>query len=148
MSYSHSYHTGLYQSSMMYFFCKKYLFTNYFYRGSFIAFWRGSNYVSVTELTFTCSKSTLKTPEKCVKYVQSNKITKTLQRRLWHRSGVFIVNFEHYSHLFLLFLLLTLNKQMLAGDMCLFTGLHQLIPAWLIWNASFSYIKSKNTKFC
>ena len=26
------------------------------------------------------------------------------------RSGVFIVNFEHTSHLFLVFLLLTLNK--------------------------------------
>ena len=37
---------------------------------------------------------------------------KTLGRR---RSGVFIVNFEHISHLFLAFLLLTLNKQMLAG---------------------------------
>ena len=28
----------------------------------------------------------------------------------WRRSGVFIVNFEHISHLFLVFLLLTLNK--------------------------------------
>ena len=41
--------------------------------------------------------------EKGVKYVHSR------------RSGVFIVNFEHISHLFLVFLLLTLNKQMLAG---------------------------------
>ena len=31
------------------------------------------------------------------------------------RSGVFIVNFEHISHLFLVFLLLTLNMQTLAG---------------------------------
>ena len=29
--------------------------------------------------------------------------------------GVYIVNFEHISHLFLVFLLLTLNTQMLAG---------------------------------
>ena len=28
----------------------------------------------------------------------------------WHRSGVFVVNFEHISHLFLVFLLLNLNK--------------------------------------
>ena len=28
----------------------------------------------------------------------------------WRRSGVFIVNFEHISHLFLMFLLLTLEK--------------------------------------
>ena len=34
---------------------------------------------------------------------------KTLERRQWRCSGVFIVNFEHVSHLVLLFLLLTLN---------------------------------------
>ena len=42
----------------------------------------------------TCLKVTIKTPE----------------RRHWRRSGVFIVNFEHISHLFSVFLLLTLNK--------------------------------------
>ena len=35
---------------------------------------------------------------------------KTSERRHWRRSGVFIVNFEHISHLFLVFLLLTLNN--------------------------------------
>ena len=40
-----------------------------------------------------CSKLTLKTPE----------------RRQWRLSGVFIVNFEHISHLALLSLLLILN---------------------------------------
>ena len=30
-------------------------------------------------------------------------------KRHWRRSGVFIVNFEHISHLVLVFLLLTLN---------------------------------------
>ena len=34
--------------------------------------------------------------------------------------GVFIVNFEHISHLFLVFLLLTLNKLMLAGYVCMY----------------------------
>ena len=34
----------------------------------------------------------------------------TPERRQWRRSGVFIVNFEHISHLVLVFLLLTLNK--------------------------------------
>ena len=42
----------------------------------------------------TCSKLTIKTP-------------KRRQRRL---SGVFVVSFEHISHLFLEFLLLSLNK--------------------------------------
>ena len=42
----------------------------------------------------TCSKLTIKTTE----------------RRQWSCSGVFIVNFEYIWHLFLLFLLLTLNK--------------------------------------
>ena len=35
---------------------------------------------------------------------------KTPDRLHWCRSGVFIINFEHISHLFLVFLLLTLNK--------------------------------------
>ena len=38
--------------------------------------------------------------------------TKTPERRHWRLSGVFILNFEHISHLVLEFLLLTLNRQM------------------------------------
>ena len=34
---------------------------------------------------------------------------KTTKRGQWRRSGVFIVKFEHISHLDLVFLLLTLN---------------------------------------
>ena len=41
-----------------------------------------------------CSKLTIKAPE----------------QRQWRRSGVFIVNFEHISHLVLVFLLLTLSR--------------------------------------
>ena len=41
-----------------------------------------------------CSKLTIKTPE----------------LRNWHRSGVFIVNFEHISHIVLVSLLLTLSR--------------------------------------
>ena len=37
------------------------------------------------------------------------KSNKTPERRHWRHSGVFIVNFEHISHLALVFLLLTLN---------------------------------------
>ena len=39
----------------------------------------------------------------------------TSERRQWRRSGVFIVNFEYISHLFLVFLLLTLSREMSAG---------------------------------
>ena len=46
-----------------------------------------------------CSKLTIKTPE----------------QHHWRRSGIFIVNFEHISHLVLVFLLLTLNIQLSAG---------------------------------
>ena len=41
--------------------------------------------------------------------------TETPEQRHWRRSVVFIVNFEHISHLFLVFLLLIWNKKMLAG---------------------------------
>ena len=40
-----------------------------------------------------CSKLTLKIPEQCQ----------------WRRPGIFLVNFEHISHLALVFLLVTLN---------------------------------------
>ena len=46
-----------------------------------------------------CSKLTLKTPE----------------RRQWRRSGVFNNNFEHISHLVIVFISLTLCRQMPAG---------------------------------
>ena len=46
--------------------------------------------------TFICSKSKL--------------TIKTSEQRHWGRSADFIVNFEHISHLFLVFLLLILNK--------------------------------------
>ena len=45
-----------------------------------------------------CSELTIKTPE--------------WRRRL---AGDYIINFEHISHLFLMFLLLTFSKKMLAG---------------------------------
>ena len=47
---------------------------------------------------------------------------KTPQRRQWRRSGVFIVNFEYISNYFLVFLLLPLNKYMLAGLGVIFEG--------------------------
>ena len=41
----------------------------------------------------------------------SSKLTiKTPERPQWHRSGVVIVNFEHISHPFLPFLILTLSR--------------------------------------
>ena len=51
--------------------------------------------IVATQSAFTCSKLTIKTLEQGVKYVR--------------RSGVFIVNLEHISHLILVFLLLTLS---------------------------------------
>ena len=40
---------------------------------------------------------------------------KDIRTRHFCRSSVFIVNFEHISHLFLVLLLLTLNRLMFAG---------------------------------
>ena len=63
----------------------------------------------ITQQTFPCSKSIIETLEKGVKYVQNITI-KTSEHCQWRYSGVFIVNFEHISHHFLLFLPLTLNN--------------------------------------
>ena len=57
---------------------------------------RSFNLGTWTQPTFTCSNLTRETLEQGVKYV-------------------FIVNFEHILHLVLVFLLLTLNKQLPAG---------------------------------
>ena len=57
----------------------------------------------------TCPKLAIKTPKRCH----------------WRCSGVFIVNLEQISHIVLVFLLLTLNKQMPAG-ICLCSYLFQL----------------------
>ena len=52
------------------------------------------------------------TLEKDATYIQLTiKLTiKTPERCQWRRSGIFIVNFEHISHIFLVFLLLALNR--------------------------------------
>ena len=61
-----------------------------------------------TKLTFTYSKSTIETRKRCE--ICSELTIKTPERRHWCRSSVFIVNFEHISHFFVMFLVLTLNK--------------------------------------
>ena len=59
-------------------------------------------------------KVTIKTPERrhpCQSTI-SIKLLNLIEialRHGWHRSGVFIVNFEHIPHLVVVFLLLTLN---------------------------------------
>ena len=62
---------------------------------------------------FTCSKFTIETLEQGVKKCSKLQI-KIPERRQWRRSSIFIVNFEHISHIVLLFPLLTLNMQLPA----------------------------------
>ena len=62
--------------------------------------------------------------------------TKIPERRHWRRSGVFILNFEHISHLFLVFPLLTLNMKILAGYCSLY---HVKPERYMKWNNIFSY---------
>ena len=72
------------------------------------------NHRNTTKRCEICSKLTIKTPE----------------RRHWDRSGVFIVNFEHISHLFLVLLLLTLNVCWEeASDMKLFNNWSKIITS-------------------
>ena len=76
---------------------------------------RGTNVIYCWLWTITCSKSKIETVEKGVKYVQKLTI-KTPERRHWRVSGVLIVYFDHtFSYFLLVFVLLTLNKQMLVG---------------------------------
>ena len=61
-----------------------------------------------TQKTFTCSKSTIETLGKELIFAKLT-IT-TPEQRQSSRSNVFIVNFEHILHIFLVFLLLILSK--------------------------------------
>ena len=56
-----------------------------------------------------CSELTIKTPEQCH----------------WRCCGVFIVNFQHISHLVLVFLLLTWSRLMLAALVVVLVNYHQ-----------------------
>ena len=51
------------------------------------------------------NRNTRTRPERCTKFT-----IKTKEHGKWRRSGVFIVNFEHNSHLVLDLLLLTLRR--------------------------------------
>ena len=54
-----------------------------------------------------------KTRKRCDIYFKvNNKNTRTMSLRSF---SCFLINFEHISYLFLVFLLLSLNKEMLAG---------------------------------
>ena len=62
---------------------------------------------SITQLTFSYSNLTIETVIKMCE-ICSKLTIKTAERG--HHSIVFIVNFEHISHLYVVFLLLKFNK--------------------------------------
>ena len=64
--------------------------------------------MDLTLSAFTCSMSTIETPEQCE--ICAKLTIKTPEQRQLRRSGVFIVNFKEISRIVLVFLLLTLNK--------------------------------------
>ena len=70
----------------------------------------------------------------------------TSERRQWHRSGVFIVNFEHTLLRVQVFLLLTLSRQMQAGKKwktsknSLLKVLQKCIFLWLILLMFYNFI--------
>ena len=69
-----------------------------------------NSYQNQTHPTFTYSKLTIETLQQIVKYVQS------YQQRNQNDTMVNMVNFEHISTLVLVFLLLTLNEHVIAGE--------------------------------
>ena len=88
---------------------------------------------TITQQLFTCSKSTIETLEK--KCEICSKLTiKTPEQHQWHRSSVLLDNIIHISYLFLVFLLLTLNKWMLARlcKLVLIKWNHTATTCWLI----------------
>ena len=87
--------------------------------------------------------SNRKTRKRCE--ICSKLTIKTSELYHWGLSGVVIVNFEYISHFFLEFLLLTLNKQMLAGNGCkhyaiTLAALYVYIPDWAMTGRNFKLV--------
>ena len=62
-----------------------------------------------------------------IRYEICSKLTiKISEWRHWRRSGIFIANFENISHLVLVFPLLSLGKQVPAGNFIVFCNLKML----------------------
>ena len=87
------YHLGFFKKRLS---CSWFFGVLFSFRGSFAAkiYLFKVNNRNIRKRCGKCSKLTMRTPE----------------WRHWHCSGVFIVNFGHISHLFLMFLLVTLNN--------------------------------------
>ena len=63
-------------------------------------------YIHQAQQTNTCQMSTIETLEQDVKRAKLS--IKTSERRYWHRSVFFIVNFEHILYIILVYILLNL----------------------------------------
>ena len=85
-------------------------------KSSFLVFWFQKEPLKgrciFTQPAPICSKLTIETLDQTE--ICSKLTVKTTKQRHWRRSGVFIVNFEHISHLVLVFLLLTFNRKLSA----------------------------------
>ena len=70
-------------------------------------------YWFISQQKFTFSKSTIETLKQVLNLFRDNH--RDTRRHQDVVSGVFIINFEQTAHLFLVFLLLTLKREMFAG---------------------------------
>ena len=70
---------------------------------------------TATQPTLTCPINQQRKHQNSVWNIFRVNNKEVIERRHWRRSGVFIVKFEQILHIVLVFLLLTLNKWMLAG---------------------------------
>ena len=64
---------------------------------------------------------------------------KASERRQWLRCGIFALNFQHISHFFLMFMLLTLNKLMLAGKVTVFVNQYMKTSSKTQWITFFCF---------
>ena len=80
-----------------------------FHKCPIIDVFQGPKNVFLSQTTFTCSKSTMLTPEQCVKYVQSKQYRETGTTSLTSFWFLYCFYFEHISRIVLVFPLLTLS---------------------------------------
>ena len=87
----------------------------------------------------------LATPSRCSIFFPITVWKNVTKIRQWRRSRVLIVTFEHISHLFVMFLLLTLNKKIIAGYSSKSSALNLDLNYWYFHFDKYLPIKIKFT---
>ena len=99
--------------------------------------------IKTYQLTLTCLSRNRNTVKRCE--IRSKLKIKSPERRHWRRSGVFIVNFEHFSRFFSIVEFEQVNVSLVSSCDIIFHNITRNQPAKLSkWNSFIGVSRTKN----